>query len=100
MSQTDRDYEEKRDFIRMTMNSTATLSIQGGTSSKVTCHDLSATGMALIANQAVAIGCAVHIDIESPNDQFRSMTANGTVLRCDALDSGDFDVGLELKSIR
>jgi len=100
MSQTDRDYEEKRDFIRMTMNSTATLSIQGGTSFAVTCHDLSARGMALIAGQAIEIGSAVHIDIESPNDQFRSMTADGTVIRCEALDSGEFDLGLELKSIR
>ncbi|WP_320821615.1 PilZ domain-containing protein [Reinekea sp.] len=100
MSQTDQQYEEKRDFIRMTMNSTATLSIPDGTSFKVTCHDLSATGMSLIANHPVEIGSAVHIDIESTNDQFRSMTADGTVLRCEALDSGEYDLGLELKSIR
>jgi len=100
MIQINRDYEEKRNFIRMTMNSNATLSIEGGKSLKASCHELCATGMTLIAPQAVAIGSAVQIDIVSLNEQFQSMTADGTVLRCTALDTGEYDLGLELNSIR
>ena len=96
MSLTDRNYEEKRDFIRMTMNATAKMTVNGSQAIEVTCIDLSASGMSIHADTAVAEGTQVHVVIDSPNDQFRSMDAKGRVLRCQPLESGEFDLGIEI----
>jgi c-di-GMP-binding flagellar brake protein YcgR len=98
MSLIDRNYEEKRNFIRMTMNASAKLTT-GGSDIPVTCIDLSAGGMSIQANQAVTVGQKVHVKIESPNEQFKSMDADGKVVRCEQLESGDFDLGIEIESI-
>jgi c-di-GMP-binding flagellar brake protein YcgR len=98
MSLIDRNYEEKRNFIRMTMNASAKLTTNN-TEIQVTCIDLSAGGMSIKANQAVSVGQHVHVNIESPNEQFKSMDADGKVVRCESLESGDFDLGIEIESI-
>lgn len=100
MSQIDRNYEEKRDFIRMTMNATATVTWPNGEQKKVTVIDLSATGMHLKTDTALEEGTDVVVHIESPNSQFKSMLADCSVLRCLALDDNNFDVGLQVNTIR
>lgn len=99
MGLNDRNYEEKRNFIRMSMNASATLKVDGGDSIDVTCIDLSAGGMAINAREAVAEGSTIAVSIESPNEQFKSMNATGTVVRCQALETGEFDLGVEIQSI-
>ncbi|MDX1343128.1 MAG: PilZ domain-containing protein [Reinekea sp.] len=96
----ERDYEEKRNYIRMTMNASATLSIKDGDAIDVTCIDLSATGMSIRANRAVSKGTSVHVNIQSPNEQFRSMDADAVVLRCEPHDNGDYELGLEIEAIK
>ncbi|MBU2862795.1 PilZ domain-containing protein [Reinekea marina] len=99
MSLIDKDYEEKRDFIRMTMNATATLTEADGTSLAVKVVDLSATGMHLESNKAIAVSSSVVVIVESPNAQFQSMEAQCDVVRCIELSETKFDIGLEVKSI-
>lgn len=100
MGLNDRNYEEKRNFIRMSMNASARLSIKGGDEINVTCIDLSATGMSIKASKSLAIGTQIHVSIDSPNDQFRSMDADAKVLRCEPLENGDFDIGVEIEQIK
>jgi hypothetical protein len=99
MSLIDKDYEEKRDFIRMTMDATATLTLEDGTNLAVKVIDLSATGMHLESNRAIAVNANVVVLVESPNAQFNSMEAQCTVVRCIELSETKFDIGLEVKSI-
>jgi hypothetical protein len=99
MSLNDRNYEEKRNFIRMTLNASATLTLTDNSVIDVTCIDLSAGGMSIEANHAVELGASVHVSIQSPNEQFRSMDADGKVLRCLALEDGQYDIGIEIESI-
>lgn len=99
MAINDRPYEEKRNFIRMTMNASAVVTINGEKTVEVTCIDLSAGGMSMRANQPIAVGTDVHINIASPNEQFNAMDADGTVIRCDQTSEDDYDMGVELNNI-
>jgi len=99
MSNSNRTYEEKRDFIRMTMNATASITLSDGKLLPVTCIDLSAGGMAIKSNQSVAVGEKVHVVIGSPNQLFSSMDADGTVLRCQELSNSDYELGIEIEEI-
>ena len=99
MSLSSKDYEEKRDFIRMTMNAKATITVSGDSTFDVKVIDLSATGMHLEAEKSIPIGAEVEVNVESPNAQFQSMSAQCSVLRCLALSETKFDIGLEVKSI-
>jgi hypothetical protein len=100
MALNDRTYEEKRNFIRMTMNASANLTLDNGQSIEVTCIDLSASGMSIKANEAVKEGETIHVSIESPNEQFRSMDANGKVLRCREMGNGEYDLGIEINTFK
>ena len=99
MAMNERDFEEKRNFIRMTMNATAKLTVNGDRAVDVTCLDLSASGMSIRTKESLSNGTTVRIKIESPNAQFQSMDAVGTVVRCDSQDMGGFEVGLTLDTI-
>lgn len=94
-----RNFEEKRNFIRMSMNASADLTLADGQSLKVTCIDLSANGMSVKATHAVNEGAKINVKIESPNAQFQSMDATGTVVRAVAMPDGSFELGVELDSI-
>jgi len=100
MGLNDRNYEEKRNFIRMSMKASAKLTIKDGDVIDVTCIDLSATGMSIKTNQPIKINSKVHVSIESPNDQFRSMDADAKVIRCESLENGDYELGVEIENIK
>lgn len=99
MGQIDREYEEKRDFIRMQMNSIAKLSVNGADPIDVTCQDLSANGISLISHQPVQTGLEVSIKVPSPNAQFQAMTSTGRVIRCDKINDSQYQIGVEITSI-
>jgi hypothetical protein len=99
MSLSSKDYEEKRDFIRMTMNSKASITINDGNTFDIKIVDLSAKGMHVEASKNVAVGSEVVVNVDSPSAQFKSMIANCIVLRCLELSETKFDIGLEVKSL-
>ena len=99
MSGINRNYDEKRNFIRMTMNSNATLTQESGVSITVKCRDLSATGMLVHSNESLTVGASVEINIPSPKEQFPTKVAKGKVLRCDEVSPGAFELGVSIESI-
>ncbi|WP_028670039.1 PilZ domain-containing protein [Saccharospirillum impatiens] len=100
MSTADKDYGEKRDFIRMTLDAEALIHLADQSPPlKAVCTDLSATGISLIATQPLTKGTEVRVTIESPNEQFRSLDASARVLRCDARDDQSYQLGLEILSL-
>lgn len=101
MSTADKEYGEKRDFIRMTLNTEALIHLADQTPPLTAhCTDLSATGISLVAAQPLAKGTEVGVTIESPNEQFRSLDARARVLRCDARDDQNYQLGMEILSLR
>lgn len=100
MSSADKDFGEKRDFIRMTLNAEALVHLTDQTQPlKTHCTDLSATGISLVCAQPLAKGTEVGVTIESPNEQFRSLDARARVLRCDTRNDQTYQLGLEILSL-
>lgn len=101
MSTADREYSEKRDFIRMSMNTRVEVYPDGQPKGLTgTCNDLSATGMSLLLDAAIAEGTEVRVIIASPNAQFDSLDAKARVIRCEAEKAeGLYRLGLEVLSM-
>ena len=100
MSTADREYSEKRDYIRMSMNATVDVYPEGQKQGLTgTCSDLSATGMSLHLDAAISEGTEVRVIIASPNAQFDSLNARARVTRCEAGEDGHFRLGLEVLSM-
>ena len=70
MSETMKDYSEKRDFHRMTMNSEIELTDSNGVAIPGICRDLSGTGMQLYVERAFAEGDEIHTLLPSTSEQF------------------------------
>jgi|GEM_PF-6694713 len=70
MTQSDRNYSEKRDFIRMHVDTPITLSKDGQSFSGI-CLDLSSTGMQVEASTALQLGDRVRIFIPSEHKELR-----------------------------
>jgi len=100
MSTADREYSEKRDFIRMTMNAQAQVYLDGDPQPlSGQCSDLSATGMSLSLDRPVPENTELRVVIQSPNEQFQSLDARAIVIRSVAGDDGRYFLGLEIKNL-
>ena len=64
MSQNNRDYSEKRDYIRMRVDADVTLLHEGQVISAV-CIDLSSSGMQVQAPRAFKVGDQLSVKIDS-----------------------------------
>ncbi|PTY36735.1 hypothetical protein BGP77_05450 [Saccharospirillum sp. MSK14-1] len=99
MSTADRDYDEKRDFIRMRMNAQAQIYVEGESAPLTAlCQDFSAVGMSLVMDQPLALGSQIRVVIESPNEQLSSLDAQAEVVRCDA-DGNQYRHGVEIRGL-
>ena len=93
MSFHDQQYSEKRDFMRMTMDTSARLST-GDLELDVVCRDLSNQGALVISQQPVTEGATVGLTISSPTPGLQGLQARGDVVRCEPEDNGQFSIGL------
>jgi hypothetical protein len=95
MSQIDRDYSEKRDFIRMTVDAKVTLKIAGQAVPAV-CRDLSSTGMQLEATVALKAGDKLSVHLPSEHATLRDLNADVEVVRVEDLGDGRQVLGLSI----
>ncbi|CAN7549711.1 PilZ domain-containing protein [Pseudomonas sp. LjRoot71] len=98
MSQNDRAYSEKRDYIRMRLEAPVTLH-HNGQEIPALCLDLSSTGMQLEAGSAVQMGDKVRIHISSEHNELRGLDAQAEVVRVTTLDDGRQALGLAIISM-
>ncbi|HLD68252.1 MAG TPA: PilZ domain-containing protein [Pseudomonas sp.] len=98
MSQNDRDYSEKRDYIRMRMEAPVTLQ-HGGRDIPALCLDLSSTGMQLEAESSVSLGDKVKVHIASDHNQLKGLEAEAEVVRVSDLGQGRQSLGLAILSM-
>lgn len=60
-----RNYQEKRDFLRMKIETAVELVLEQQTAVHGICHDLSGGGMSVSADTAVQVGTQIEVTIQS-----------------------------------
>ena len=98
MSQNDRAYSEKRDFIRMRLETPVTLH-HAGKEIPAQCLDLSSTGMQVEADCQVAMGDQVKVHIPSDHSELKGLEAQTEVVRIIPLENGRTSIGLAILSM-
>ncbi|MHA6493579.1 PilZ domain-containing protein [Pseudomonas borbori] len=98
MSQSDRAYSEKRDYIRMRLEAPVTLH-HAGKEIPALCLDLSSTGMQLEADCALQMGDKVRVHIASEHNELSGLNAEAEVVRVITLDDGRQSLGLAISSM-
>lgn len=100
MNSTMRNHSEKRDFIRMKVDTQIELRVSG--SEKVLqgiCRDLSGTGMAVEVDEDFAVGTRLLACLSSSNNKFPPFEANVQVIRSSTLANGRYLVGMEIQHV-
>jgi hypothetical protein len=95
----DRTYSEKRDYIRMRIETTAILH-HAGQETPAVCKDLSSTGMQLEADVDIAVGDKVSVSIQSEHERFPGLHAEAQVVRVNKLDNGKQSIGLLIEAMK
>ncbi|OEC32774.1 PilZ domain-containing protein [Pseudomonas cuatrocienegasensis] len=98
MSQSDRDYSEKRDYIRMRLEAPVTVH-HAGREIPAVCLDLSSTGMQLDVDADLNVGDRVMVHIASEHNQLAGLKADAEVVRVAPLENGRQAVGLTIHSM-
>lgn len=98
MSQIDRAYSEKRDYIRMRMEAKVTLH-HADLQTPAVCLDLSSTGMQVEASSQLKLGDKVRVNIASDHEKLSGLNAETEVVRVIQLDDGRQSLGLTILSM-
>lgn len=99
MSQTSRDYSEKRDFIRMRVDADVVLIHEGDQISGV-CIDLSSSGMQVEAPRQFAVGDRLAVRIDSDHAALSGLEADTEVVWVKAQDSENQRLGLTILKMK
>lgn len=100
MSFHDQNYNEKRDFIRMKVQTNATLTlVDSAEQFSVACHDLSSQGVQLVLSRALPEGARIQLAIPSPTEHLPGLQASGEVMRCITEANGQYTVGIQFDSL-
>ncbi|AIC19130.1 MULTISPECIES: PilZ domain-containing protein [Pseudomonas] len=95
MSPNDRDYSEKRDYIRMRVDAEVTLIHQGQVISAV-CIDLSSSGMQVRAPRSFKVGDQLSVRIDSDHAALRGLEADTEVVWVTELEGNGQKLGLTI----
>ncbi|WPN45605.1 MULTISPECIES: PilZ domain-containing protein [unclassified Pseudomonas] len=95
MSQTRRDYSEKRDFIRMRVDAEVSLIHQGDEVPAV-CIDLSSRGMQVQAPRSFKVGDRLDVRIDSDHAALKGLEAETEVVWVREQDDGRQKLGLTI----
>lgn len=98
MSEHERDYAEKRDFIRMRIDADVSL-IHAGQEIAGTCVDLSSSGMQVQAPHPFSVGDLLTVRIDSEHAALRGLEADTEVVWTKAV-GDDQHLGLKILKMR
>lgn len=99
MSQTGRDYSEKRDFIRMRVDADVSL-IHEGDEVPAICIDLSSSGMQVQAPRFFKAGDRLSVRIESEHTALKGLEADTEVVRVTEQLDGSQKLGLTILKMK
>jgi hypothetical protein len=95
----ERDYSEKRDFIRMIINTPARVHIeQDGIVTHGICHDLSGSGMLLTVNEQLPRHSELLVTL-TPSNKGPMLQARCTIARLQQSGKNKCLLGLEIQEI-
>lgn len=99
MSTTERDYTEKRNFIRMKVDTPVLITTTDGSGTTYTgvCKDLSGAGMLLESSDDIPMGIEIRVSIQSGKQPFE---ATATVARVKTTASSSYIYGLKIQEIQ
>lgn len=96
MSTLSRNYQEKRDYIRMQVSAPATLTLPDGSHIALTCLDLSSSGAQLISSEPVMEGINAELTIDSAGGPSAPLSAKVAVRRVQQENDTQFRIGLQI----
>lgn len=100
MSFHDQQYSEKRDFMRMKMETTATLRVLADNQTHaVQCQDLSNQGAQVVCAQRIIEGTPVELAIPSPTEGMQGLQAQGQIVRCEPGENGASVLGIHFDTL-
>lgn len=99
MGQLDRDYEEKRDYIRMRVDADINL-IYAGQIIPATCVDLSSSGMQIQAPRTFQVGDKISVRIDSEHAALKGLEADTEVVWIADVDGGEQKLGLTILAMK
>lgn len=99
MSQTGRDYSEKRDFIRMRVDADVML-IHAGDQISGVCIDLSSSGMQVEAPRQFKVGDRLTVRIDSDHAALSGLEAETEVVWIKPQDDGGQKLGLTILKMK
>ncbi|WP_111642744.1 PilZ domain-containing protein [Marinimicrobium alkaliphilum] len=92
--------DDKRDFIRMSVDAEARVYIEGRSEAlAATCRDLSATGVSLRVSDPVPPGTQLRVQIASPNAHLSAFDADAEVVHCEPEGQGH-RLGVKITKMR
>jgi hypothetical protein len=98
MSRNDRDYDEKRDYIRMRVDADISL-LYAGQIIPAVCLDLSSSGMQVQAPRSFRIGDRLSVRIDSEHAALRGLEAETEVVWLTDQEDGGQKLGLTIVSM-
>jgi len=96
------NYDDKRDFYRMMLNSDVTVTIiddEANSTVLATCRDLSATGMAIEMAHPIELNSNVRISVDSSGTAVQPLDVSGKVVRVTEEGAECFLVGVNISEI-
>ncbi|MBD8709537.1 MULTISPECIES: PilZ domain-containing protein [unclassified Pseudomonas] len=99
MGQLDRDYEEKRDYIRMRVDADINL-IYAGQIIPAVCVDLSSSGMQIQAPRSFQVGDKISVSIDSEHAALKGLEADTEVVWIADIDGGEQKLGLTILAMK
>jgi hypothetical protein len=96
------NFDDKRDFYRMMLNSDVTVTIiddEANSQILATCRDLSATGMAIEMTHPIELNTLVKVCVGSANNNVQPLEVSGKIVR--VTEEGDecFLIGINIAEI-
>lgn len=96
----ERDYSEKRNFIRMTINTPAQVHLeQEGVVTTGICNDLSGSGMLLTVDKELPVESELLVTLSPSNNKGPSLQARCTIARSQQAADNKYLLGLEIQEI-
>lgn len=100
MNKTNKKYNEKRNFIRMKIDTPADVTLeQNGGALQGVCRDLSGGGMLIETKKPLEIGLELNIRLASNHANNPMLKARAQVARVKTNPSGTYTLGLEILEI-
>jgi len=97
----ERDYQEKRDFIRMGLDCPMTFSVAGqGQSYQGMARDLSSSGLLMVTDQGFPVGTELEIRVVPGKAVVPPLNALVEVARVRETAPGTFELGVTIKAFR